>query len=46
MDAQTRIRLTIGDLLCQVAALSAKVEELEEQLKEKADSNSEDSDSR
>jgi hypothetical protein len=32
MDAQTRIKLTIGDLLIQLAATQAKIEELEAEL--------------
>lgn len=34
MDAQTRLKLTIGDLLMQVALLSEKIEKLEEELAE------------
>lgn len=33
MDATTRIKLTIGDLLMQVSVQAAKIEELEAELK-------------
>ncbi len=42
MDATTRIKLTIGDLLVQVATLAARIEELEAQLKEKSDGHDHD----
>jgi hypothetical protein len=32
MDAMTRIKLTIGDLLVQLAAAQTKIEELEAEL--------------
>jgi len=32
MDAATRIRITIGDLIMQIAAAHAKIEELEAEL--------------
>lgn len=38
MDAITRVKLTIGDLLVQVATQAARIEELEAQLKEKSES--------
>ncbi len=34
MDVNQRVKLTIGDLVIEVQALSAKIEELEAKLKE------------
>ena len=35
MDAMDRVKMTIGDLIVQVAALQARIEELEQQLRDK-----------
>jgi hypothetical protein len=32
MDAQTRIKMTLGDLLIQLSAAHARIEELEDEL--------------
>lgn len=35
MDAPTRLKLTLGDLFMQLALAHARIEELEEKLKDK-----------
>jgi hypothetical protein len=41
MDAQTRIKLTLGDLMLQLSIAHARIEELEEQIKQQDTPNKE-----
>lgn len=41
MDAETRVRLAIGDLVIKLQASSAKIDELEAKIKELEEAKSE-----